>query len=82
MAELCVNCGKCTAGCPALIGVPKYIRAYQMELFPDNIISDGKPMTVLSAAIARLRCPQKIKVLAVIRELAMRYCGKSFERRS
>ena len=74
--NLCVNCGKCAAGCPARIDVPKYIQAYQTGLFLDNIISDGKPIDCIECGYCSLRCPQRINALAILRELAMRDCVK------
>ena len=74
--NLCINCGKCAAGCPARIDVQKYIRAYQMGSSAENIISDGKPIDCIECGYCSRRCPQKINALAIIRELAMRDCVK------
>ncbi len=74
--NLCMDCGKCTAGCPAHIDVPRYVRAFQSGQSADNIVSDGKPVDCIECGYCSRRCPQKIDALAAIRELAMRDCKK------
>lgn len=69
--NLCTDCGKCAARCPAHIDVPRYVRAFQSGQPIDNIVSDGKPVDCIECGYCSRCCPQKIDALAMIRELAM-----------
>ena len=69
--DMCENCGKCAAGCPARIDIPKYLGAYRKGTSADNILSDGKPIDCIECGYCSLHCPQKLDVLTIVRELAM-----------
>lgn len=73
--NLCIKCGKCTAGCPTQIDIPKYLAAYSGSLPTTEIASVGKPLDCIECGYCSLCCPKKIDVLAIIREMAMNECG-------
>ncbi len=72
--NLCINCGKCTIGCPAQINIPKYLNAYYKGLSVKNITSVGKSLDCIECGYCSLCCPQKINALSIIREMAMEAC--------
>jgi predicted aldo/keto reductase-like oxidoreductase len=78
VSVLCTSCMYCLDGCPVDINIPKIIEIYNYNKTDrpwekkkiESADSKGKPADCTECGICKIRCPQKLDIKSIMRELS------------